>query len=226
MPSTPNVEELIFSRDALRAIDRNAVDHYGMPSIVLMENAAKGASNVIIDKMAPALLDDIVIVCGSGNNGGDGYALARHLVNHGCSVRILHIARPKTADASTNALIAERMDIPNHPWSDDAIGSASLIVDAIFGIGLDRTVQGHCAEAINATNEHVASCISLDIPSGLDCDTGSLYGCCVIAKMTITFVGMKKAFSCNAVEGYTGEVTVVDIGCPQSLLQSYGVQAT
>ena len=108
-------------------------------------------------------------------------------------------------------------------WSTDAIDGASLLVDAIFGTGLHRIVEGVYADAINAMNEHEASCIAVDIPSGLHCDTGKPLGCCVEAGLTITFVGLKLGFMQGSAGHYTGEVLVTGIGCPEELVQMYGV---
>ena len=111
-------------------------------------------------------------------------------------------------------------------WITGSICSESLIIDAIFGTGLNRKVTGDCADAINEINASDCRCISLDIPSGLDCDKGIPHGCCVQAAETITFVGCKLGFENGEASRFTGNVSVVDIGCPHCLLQAYGVVAT
>ena len=225
MGATTNNPPLVFSRDALHAIDRDAVEQFGIPSIVLMENASKGSATLIHDgcnnqKKA------ITIVCGGGNNGGDGYGVARHLHNLGHNVMILQLVKPTTEDSCTNEKIARNMDIPVHDWSANSLRKTSLIVDAIFGTGLNRIVSGIYADAINAINESDCRCISLDIPSGLDCDDGTIHGCCVKADETITFVGPKQGFMGDCARQLTGHISIVDIGCPHCLLQTYGVVAT
>ncbi len=193
-----------------------------MPSIVLMENAAMGATDCILNSTEVEIRDNIVLVCGCGNNGGDGYAVARHLANANCTVSILQIGEPQSSDAKTNATICDAMNIPMLPWSKEAHSNATLCIDAIFGTGLDRTIKGAYMDAIHACNEHIAPCISLDIPSGMDCDTGEPLGCCVNAWMTISFVGMKLGFSADSAKKHLGKIVIAEIGCPQVLLQKYG----
>lgn len=225
MDAPTNNPTLLFSRDALRSIDRDAVEKFGVPSIVLMENAATGAAYRIHAQYKDTF-STITVVCGGGNNGGDGYGTARHLHNHGYDINILQLAKPSTGDSEINELIARKMNIPITQWEAGSICSESLIIDAIFGTGLNRTVTGDYAEAINEINCSGCRCVSLDIPSGLDCDDGIPHGCCVQAAETITFVGCKLGFEKGEASQVTGIVSVVDIGCPQCLLRTYGVVAT
>lgn len=216
----------IFSRKGLQAIDRDAVEQYGMSSLVLMENAGKGAAEVILHSMDSESLKDIVVVCGNGNNGGDGYVAARHLVNNGCCIHILALGTPKSQDAKTNATIGEKMGIKIHAWSGDMPASATLFIDGVFGTGLERNVDGMYAKVINAINKHVAPCVALDIPSGLDCDSGKPLGSCIEANMTVSFVGIKQGFLHNSANQFLGETVVVDIGCPNALLRKYAFPRT
>ena len=226
MSSTTNNPSTVFSREGLLAIDREATNTYGMSSIVLMENAARGAARIIAGSIDCVLRSNVIVVCGSGNNGGDGYAVARHLANDGCEVQILQLNEPKTVDAKTNAGIVEQMGIQTSDWSAELLENASLIIDAIFGTGLNRTVEGKYFEAIQNINANSAPCIALDIPSGLDCDTGEPHGCCIEATKTISFVGMKQGFLNDFAEVYLGEVMITGIGCPHKLLQKYALTAT
>lgn len=226
MSSTTNNPSTMFSREGLLSIDREATKTYGMPSIMLMENAARGAARIIASSIDDVLRSNVIVVCGSGNNGGDGYAAARHLANDGCEVRILQLNEPNTEDAKTNAGIVERMGIQTSDWSAELLENASLIIDAIFGTGLNRTVEGKYFEAIQTINANPAPCFALDIPSGLDCDTGEPHGCCIEAAKTISFVGMKQGFLNNFAEMYLGEVMITGIGCPHTLLQKYALTAT
>lgn len=219
-------QALFFTRNALRSIDADAVEQYNIPSIVLMENAARSAATIILESTDAAVQNNIVILCGRGNNGGDGYGVARHLANAGCHVSILQLGEPRGEDAKVNASICAAMHISQTSWIKDAHNDTSLFIDAIFGTGLDRTVTGDYADAIHACNEHSAPCISLDIPSGLDCDSGLPLGCCIEATMTISFVGMKLGFQNESAERVLGEVVIADIGCPQALLHKYGSTTT
>ena len=205
-----------FSRATLEKIDRVAVEHFGIPSIVLMENAARNASEVILHSTTSDQLEDIVILCGRGNNGGDGYAVARHLSNAGKQVRVLHFSEPNTPDAKTNASICAAMNIPILKFSEEQYSMATISVDAIFGIGLDRTVEGIYASAIEFCNSCKIPCISIDIPSGLDCDSGEVLGCCIKASKTISFVGKKLGFQQQVAKQHIGEIFIADIGCPQT----------
>ena len=212
--STSNKQTLVFSREALQAIDTDAVEQYNIPSIVLMENAGRGAAEILVKTIAEPLLATIVVVCGSGNNGGDGYVVARHLSNNGCGVSILQVAKPKTQDAITNATICDSMGIHIEDWSSDCASNATLLIDALFGTGLDRTVEGMNSQVIQSMNESNATCIALDIPSGLDCDSGRPLGCSIHATMTVSFVGLKKGFLNKSAGKYIGEVLISSIGCP------------
>jgi NAD(P)H-hydrate epimerase len=214
-----NCDELYYSRTELEKIDQDAVEQFGIPSIVLMENAAKNASAIILDHTTNENWTDTVILCGRGNNGGDGYAVARHLFNAGCHVRILRFGEPNSKEAKTNASICAAMKIQVSEWDEEQYSKASLCIDAIFGIGLDRTVQGEYASAIKCCNTSNIHCISLDIPSGLDCDSGKPLGCCIQANLTITFFGKKLGFQNQSAKQFIGEVFVADIGCPQNIAE-------
>ncbi len=144
----------------------------------------------------------------------------------GFNINILQLTAPNTEDSIANEHLARKMNLTIEPWSANSISDTSIVIDAIFGTGLNRTVLGDLADAINNINASGCRCISLDIPSGLDCDEGTPLGCCVHATETITFVGLKLGFTKDEASGFTGNVSVVDIGCPQSLLQTYGVVAT
>lgn len=216
----------VFSQEALHSIDTDATEQYNIPSIVLMENAAKGAATIILDSTDAQVQNKIVILCGLGNNGGDGYGVARHLANAGCNISILQLGEPTSKDAKINASICSAMHIFQAPWAEDACNNATLFIDAIFGTGLDRTVTGKYADAIHVCNAHLSPCISLDIPSGMDCNSGLPLGCCIEAAMTISFVGMKLGFLEESAQHALGEVVIADIGCPQALLQKYSSSTT
>lgn len=224
-PALPEPVRL-FSRQAIRAVDRTAVERYGIPSIVLMENAARGLLEVALDMLPEApRAAPILIFCGSGNNGGDGYALARHLAIAGYRVELIAPKPPKPeSDAGVNAAICERMDIPvtnfeslkhDHP-------RPSLVVDAIFGTGLDRPVEGEAKKHIAWINECGAPVLAVDVPSGLDAETGEVLGVAVVATRTVTFAGLKAGLVRVAAEPFVGRVTIASIGAPAALLEEFG----
>jgi len=205
---------LVLTREQCRMIDRLAVQELGVPSIVLMENAARGAAEVIRREVGDG---PVAIVCGGGNNGGDGYAAARHLHRLGVPVW-LHAVKPIDAldgDALTNARICQRLKLPirDHVESYD---DAAIVVDALLGTGfIGRTVREPVAAAIRRMNACARPIVALDVPSGLDCDTGEPADPTVRADRTITFLAEKPGFSANdTAEARVGIVNVCDIGLP------------
>jgi hydroxyethylthiazole kinase-like uncharacterized protein yjeF len=225
---------LIFDRLSIRQVDRAAIEEYGIPGIVLMENAARGLArqtlNMLDETSSRASL--VLIFCGSGNNGGDGYALARDLHNAGVDVAVVAVGEPKPgSDAATNRTICHRMGLRelglNELDNFDQTYQVDLVVDAIFGTGLDRPVSGVAAQAILWINESKRPVLAVDVPSGLDCDTGKPLGGpagAVRATRTITLVGVKVGFERLEAQKYLGEVEVVDIGAPVELLERFGRQ--
>ena len=212
---------LVFNRDGIRQVDRLAIEVHGMTGLVLMENAAAGASRLVAEYLQGRR---VVIACGSGNNGGDGYAMARHLHNTGLDVSILAVSPPRPgSDAEQNARIAETMQLPIEQ-DPDVLNHADLIVDALLGTGLDRPVSDALRQCIELINGNSAVTLAVDIPSGLDADTGQPLGCAIRADATMTFVGWKSGFLQDAAKAYTGVIHVVDIGVPASLATSLCLQ--
>ncbi len=239
----------MFSREGMRALDRAAIQEYGMPGVVLMENAAAA---VEAEVLAAADADDalVVVVCGGGNNGGDGFACARRLVNaahRGMRVVIVRCTAPEKVhgDAVIHMDIADRMEIPIVELAGERArlilegmarsrGEPDIVVDALFGTGLDRPIEGEMSEVvswINAQGERGAVVIAVDIPSGLDCDTGAPLlaagakddaGSVVRADTTVTLVGLKQGFVEERSWEFVGEVVVGDIGAPRTLAARYG----
>jgi len=218
------------SREQIREIDRRAIENYGMPGVVLMENAGRGAADAASRMLADPVLKRAVIFCGKGNNGGDGYVVARHLANRGARVDVV-LACPiegihPESDAGVNLAIARNMGIrpvvaEDEPGRLQAAGlakEADLIVDALLGTGLAGEVrEPYCSltRLINAQDKPV---LSLDIPSGLDADTGRVLRAAVRAEETATFVMMKHGFLRDEGPNHTGKVAVVDIGVPQEIV--------
>ena len=184
-----------LSRDQVRAFDKHAIETLGIPSAVLMENAGRGAAQVL---EALGIRGPIVICCGKGNNGGDGLVMARHLTNRGFDVRTLLFAGPEDEidDANLAALFAR----------------ADWIVDALFGTGLTGPLRVPFDRLVTLINASPARVLAVDIPSGLDCDTGTPLGAAIRAEHTVTFIAPKLGYNPAALE-FTGRVHVVDIGC-------------
>ena len=215
----------MLSRAAARAVDAEAIERFGIPGIVLMENAARGLAQHVVALAHELNRQRVVIVCGPGNNGGDGYAAARHLHNAGLGVVLVPLAPCRAgSDAAINAEICRRMGLPAFALSqlaDEAHGA--IVIDAVLGTGLDREPTGIAGEAIDAINEldshgHTPV-VAADLPSGLDADSGRPLGKAVRASVTVTFAAMKQGLTCAEAAPWTGRVVVVDIGVPRELIE-------
>lgn len=223
---------LTLNREQSRHVDVLAVERYGLTGLVLMENAGRGAAEITVGILgAPRADRPIVLCCGRGNNGGDGFVMARHLNNWGFAVRILLFCDPAklTGDAAANYEIAHRADLPIEAFPTgvdsgrlaERLTDASCVVDALLGTGATgepRAPYDQVIDAINAINAHPVLVIAVDLPSGLDCDTGRPAKHTVRAHHTITFVAPKPGFFTEGAKPYVGELHVVDIGVPRKLL--------
>jgi hydroxyethylthiazole kinase-like uncharacterized protein yjeF len=235
----PEPELYVLDRASVREVDRLAIEEYGIPSIVLMENASFHIADVCLHILAEETQQRIVIVCGPGNNGGDGLAAARHLHNAGATVELV-LTAPDDAysrDAAANLKIARAMGLriavidtgrPAAAVRDaiDRLGGAELIVDAVLGTGLNSAVREPLASVIQSINraaeEHGIEVLSVDIPSGLDADSGQPLGVAVKADVTVSMVGLKTGFTALCAQSYIGDVVVVDIGAPKELTARLG----
>jgi NAD(P)H-hydrate epimerase len=201
----------------MKEMDSYAINTVGIPSIVLMENAAlKVINNIDLN------YNNYTVVCGRGNNGGDGLAIARHLIIKGKKVRI-YIAgdlKSGTEDFNINLNILKNLKAEIINIKDEKellqlkedLSVSDITIDALFGIGLKRNIEGLYLEIIKMINNESKQIISVDIPSGIDGDTGKPMGICVKADKTVTFHKMKKGLlNCG---NYTGEIIVEDIGIP------------
>lgn len=217
---------MYLTREEVRSLDRRAVEDYGVPSVVLMENAGRGAAEVLLSL---GIHGRVAICCGKGNNGGDGFVIARHLDNHRVSVRVLLFARPEdlSGDAAINYHILARTGLPvavhaGTPVAMEAVrqelATAEWVVDALFGTGLGGSVRPPFDQVIAAMNDSPARVLAVDIPSGLDCDTGEPLGLAVRADHTVTFVAQKQGFANPAAHAWLGQVHVAGIGAPRLLV--------
>lgn len=213
-----------YNSALVRAADRIAVEKLGIPGIVLMENAGRGAAELIM-RLYPAA-PKITILCGSGNNGGDGFVAARHLLLAGLtpSVFTTVAAEVYKGDAAASAHCAEACGvrlIPSHSLSDEelsgVLSSADLVVDALLGTGSKGAPRGETARIIPMLKS-ARAVVSLDIPSGIDPDTGFAEGAFVRADVTATFLAGKKAFGTEQGALASGAVFVCHIGVPAQLV--------
>lgn len=241
-PADPPTDPLyVFSRDQIRALDQAAIHRYKVPGIVLMENAARNIAEEIL-RMATGDpgVRRILLCCGVGNNGGDGFAVARHLHNAGLDVSLLLAFEPgsdsgrMSEETRTNLEICTSMKIPMtiaaQPDGLDATlqslsNGSDLIVDALLGTGVESAPRHPLDAIIRWINTEPCGVVSIDVPSGLDCDTGEPFGPDVIrADVTVSLVGLKQGyFELNA-QTYLGEVVIEDIGAPVELLDEFGAR--
>ncbi len=217
---------MFLTRDEARALDRRVIDEFGVPGIVLMENAGRGVAELVLRL---GVTGPVVVCCGRGNNGGDGFVIARHLDNAGAAVRVLLFARPDelTGDAAINYRILARSgppirvmppaDLQEEPLRAELAG-ADWIVDALFGSGLTGALRPPFDQIVNAINAAGARVVAVDIPSGLDSDTGQAPGPCIRAQHTATIAALKKGFAEPAAQEWLGEVHVIDMGMPFRIL--------
>ena len=212
----------VLSREQVRDVDRHAVDVCHVPSIVLMENAGRGAAELVLRRLERRP-GPVAIVCGAGNNGGDGFVVARRLAIAGAAVRVLFTSSRERlkGDALSNhdawlgvggAIVA--VTESHLGRFEEELQGASLVVDGLLGTGLDRPVTGFLAAVIERMNRAPGFRLALDVPSGLDANTGCPLGVAVRADETVTFAALKLGLVTSVGADHAGPVTVVDIGIP------------
>ena len=222
--------EKTLTREEMLELDRKAIEEYKIPGIVLMENAGRNVAEEILQMIDDPHQAKVAILCGKGNNGGDGFVVARHLHNHSIHVDVFLIARVsdilKDGDAGTNLQILLNMKIPVNEILDipgvnsilKELHNYNILADALFGTGLSGDVREPFKTLIGGVNNLNKTIISVDIPSGLDCNTGKILGAAIKATKTVTFAVAKKGFYLNDGPSYTGKVIVSDIGIPKELI--------
>ncbi|CAG1772353.1 Bifunctional NAD(P)H-hydrate repair enzyme Nnr [uncultured bacterium] len=222
----------IADANAIRAIDRAAVEKYGISGLQLMENAGRGAADVILRQLGGA--GKAAVLCGKGNNGGDGYVIARHLHNSGVEPTVYTLCKTGElrGDAAANAATwskmggetVELLSIDAVKSASAQVGKADVIVDAIFGTGLSEEAAGHYAEAIRLVNGLGRKVVSVDIPSGIDATTGAVLGEAVKAHVTATMAMPKLGLLLYPGRAHAGAVEVVDIGVPKEAVEDPSVK--
>lgn len=213
----------------MREIDRRAIEEYGIPGIVLMENAGLRVVETI---RAICPQGYVVILCGSGNNGGDGFVAARHLLRER-DVRVWLTAAPESyrGDARTNLDILCKLGVPLFSLREAGalarleaeLAGAELVVDALLGTGVNREVDPLLAAIIETVNRKARSVLAVDVPSGVCADTGRILGVAVRADLSVTFALPKRGLLLYPGAAYTGRLEVVDIGIPPALLSGHGM---
>lgn len=203
--------EYILNSEEMKQYDYNTIHRMGMPSMVLMERAALA----VVEELDSFDMDRILVVCGSGNNGGDGFAIARLLHLQGRKVSILFIGKIEncTEETRQQLQIAQNYGVPMVKEAD--FEKPTLVIDALFGVGLSREVAGPYEKIIQKINESKAAVVAVDMPSGISADNGKVLGCAVAAAKTVTFAFRKIGQVLYPGAEYAGEVVVKDIGIDQ-----------
>jgi ADP-dependent NAD(P)H-hydrate dehydratase / NAD(P)H-hydrate epimerase len=224
----------ILTAAEMREVDRLSTDRFSIPSLTLMENAGKGAAEFIRERFSHLDRRSILILCGKGNNGGDGFVLARHLVEMGARPVVLLFAEISAihGDAALNRKRLDSLPLDFRVIRDVAewrawkppLAAAEIIVDALLGTGIRGPVDGLLAEVISGVNGHApgTSVVSVDIPSGLDADTGAVHGVAIVADCTVTFTAPKAGMFLGIAARHVGRLAVSDIGSPRELVESVG----
>lgn len=216
--------DIAMSRDQVRGFDSWAINTAYVPGVVLMENAGRSCAELIKKKLDETSGDAVCIFCGTGNNGGDGFVIARHLTN--VNIRVVTVlcgdAVKIKGDALTNYKIAKKIGLtveylnPSEDNLEQKVESLSsgcdIVIDALFGTGLTGAIRNGYDILVNVINALGKPIIAVDIPSGLDCDTGLAQGAAIKAEATVTFVAAKKGFTNPEAKKYTGQIYIASIG--------------
>ncbi len=225
MKLNESLPEGLYRAEQVRELDRIAIEEFGIPGLTLMESAGVAAYRLLREKWPEA--QDVTVICGTGNNGGDGFVVARLALKDGAAVRVLQLGSPDrlAGDARHNAdaylaLGGEVIPFQSVPEQTE------VLVDGVFGTGLEREVTGAWADAITAINEHWAPVLALDIPSGLHSDSGKILGTAVKADATISFIGLKQGMFTGDGPEQCGELHFDDLGVPSGVHSKQNMSAS
>jgi NAD(P)H-hydrate epimerase len=216
------MSDVVLTRDQCRELDRRAMETYGISGLVLMENAGRGVVDVL-ERLGVERDTErgVVVLCGKGNNAGDGFVIARHLDirGHTCRVVLLGDATELTGDAATNFAILRKTDVPIVEFDPSLdVSDANWLLDAMLGTGAQGEPRPPLDAAIDWFNSQSCKTLAVDVPSGLDCDTGRPASHTICADHTCTFAAMKTGFTQPAAKKFTGTIHVCDIGTPPKLI--------
>ncbi|TAK60727.1 NAD(P)H-hydrate dehydratase [Methylobacter sp.] len=214
-----NLPIKLYRAAQVRELDRIAIQERGIPGFELMNRAGLEVFQCIKKQWPDAR--SVAVFCGSGNNAGDGYIIATLALEAGLNVCVYAVSEPEKLNG--DALTAYRKYSETHgtvmPFQTEQIINADVLVDALLGTGLDRPVTGLYAEAIQAINAHSSPVIAVDIPSGLNADTGNVMGCAVKAACTVTFIGLKQGLFTGQAAEYCGEICYAQLGVPDDVFE-------
>lgn len=221
-----NLPLAVHTAAQLRALDRHAIEDLGIPGYTLMTSAGEAALTTLRSYWPAA--QRILVLCGPGNNGGDGYVLARLARARRLDVRVIASADPQSLRGDAQRAWQDFVAAggATSEWSDDCLDHAEVLVDAVFGIGLSRPVDPEMAARIQAINERQVPVLALDIPSGLDADTGRILGAAIHAERTLSFIGLKLGFYLGEGPNFTGVVMFDALDLPDGAASFVDVAAT
>ncbi len=212
---------MFISSCEAKELDLKAQEEFGMPVLLLMENAGRAVAEEAIKTLKGS--GKVAALCGKGNNGGDGLAACRHLLTRGIKPEIFLAGKACEVynEAKVNLDILKKLkqeifeiDEGNLDFVKKRVLRADFIIDALLGVGLQGQVRGIYHGLINMINFSNAYVLSVDIPSGLDANTGEVLGCCVKANKTVTFVAKKLGMAAGKGAKYCGRIVVKDLGLP------------
>lgn len=218
-----------LTRDQVRSLDREAIERYCIPSLVLMENAGRACAELLARL---GVAGRVLVVCGKGNNGGDGLVVARHLDSWGYEVLVAYCDEPEqfTAETACQFRMIQSAGIAVERWLPETAGgwdryirNIDWCVDAVLGTGTRGPPRSPYAELIRWMNQLPVRRLAVDLPSGLDADTGQAYDPTVVADVTCTFVAWKEGFANPEAAPYLGKIYTASIGVPRELLAAYGL---
>jgi len=232
----------LVTANQMQDMDKQTIDSFGIPGVVLMENAGRGAFDMFLRKFKDLKAKKIAVIAGRGNNGGDGFVIARYLMEKGIRVNLflLSLKEKVTGDAKVNMELAQKLcdrsnsssgtcsivEIPDTNALKEVKGRIlhhDIFIDAILGTGLNSDVRGFFKDAIELMNSSQRPIFSIDIPSGLHSDTGQPLGVAVKADATATFSFAKAGHILYPGNSYTGELEVIDIGIPKFIAKEKNI---
>lgn len=219
----------------MKAIDSRAIHEWQIPELILMENAGLAVVGVLKDKFPDLTKMNVTIVAGSGNNGGDGLVIARHLYNMGVAVKVFLLTeRDHTESARVNLAILEKMAVKLYRIDNEnslhlfkaTLNYTDIVIDAILGTGVNRPVSDMVAQVLGIINKRSCVKVAVDLPTGLNADTGEIWGSVLKADLTVTLALPKRGLLLNDGLSAAGEVIVADIGIPQAVVDAEAVGCT
>jgi NAD(P)H-hydrate epimerase len=217
----------VLTAAQMQAVDRQTIDEIGIPGVVLMENAGRGVADEIVQRFASEETPHALIMAGKGNNGGDGYVIARHLMDRGWAVQVMVLAERDSikGDAEIHLVALENCNgrvtfvADSDALMESLVNSSDLtvLVDALFGTGLTKPLQGVSLKAVEWLNQQQSPVVAVDVPSGIDASTGKVMGTAVNATLTVTFAFPKVGLVSYPGAGLVGELIVTNIGIPTTV---------